>query len=139
MKSCSRKTSLWKRRPAAEIDIAVMPDAWHPAYIEIASDDEGFDIEPPCVVFGAFSKQAHPTSFIADNDRILLPPEVAHQTRSVHILDGLGRHDRRRPDELANPRSRRRSQGRHGRAVSRGGVTSDWPKADKAAQIQLLR
>lgn len=73
----------------AVIDIAVMPDKWQSAYIEMASDDDGFDIEPPRVVFGAFSKQADPTSFIADSDRMLLPPEVAHQTRSIHILDGL--------------------------------------------------
>ncbi|MCK1564297.1 hypothetical protein IVB08_10035 [Bradyrhizobium sp. 173] len=73
----------------AVIDIDVMPDEWQSAYIEISSDDDGFDIEPPRVVFGAFSIQADPMSFIADSDRMLLPPEVAHQTRSIHILDGL--------------------------------------------------
>lgn len=72
----------------AVIDIAVKPDKWRSAYIEIASDD-GFDFEPPRVMFGEYSQDIGLTSFVPDSDRMLLPPEVAHQTRSIHILDGL--------------------------------------------------
>jgi len=73
------------------VDMPVSPDQWRSAYIEIVSDDDRLDIEPPRVVFGAFPKKDEGTfeSFVADGDRMLLPPEVAHQTRSIHILDGM--------------------------------------------------
>ncbi|MGO7377507.1 hypothetical protein [Rhizobium ruizarguesonis] len=73
-------------------EISVPPQAWNPAFIEITTDADRLDAEPPRVAFGSAminDVDGSLFAFTADGDRMALPPEVTHQTRSVHILDGM--------------------------------------------------
>jgi hypothetical protein len=73
------------------------PSTWTSAFIEIEVD-QSIDLEPPRIAYVVRYDDERTKPVRLDSDRMILPPEAAHQTRRISVLDAIRLQPRSWPD-----------------------------------------